>query len=103
MDLDGTPGGIRRFATREPRSLPPTLSFEEFGMIVRAASPASQSLLAELPSSVSPQIGRRSCETEVSAGFVDVSAPILVLEDPLHAMNFSWIVGHLDLLGHHLG
>ena len=73
------------------------------GVIVRAASPALQTLVAEFAISVSPFIERRSCNPEVPACLVDVSYPLRVLEDPLLAMNFSLTLGHLDLLGHHLG
>jgi hypothetical protein len=73
------------------------------GMVVRPASPAFQTLVTELPISVSPQIECRSCNPEISASLIDVSDPLRVLEDPLLAVNLSLIVGHLDLLGHHPG
>jgi len=70
--------------------------------ILIPASSAFQALVTEFPISVSPFTERRSCDPEVSASLLDVSDPLGVLENPLLAVDFSLIVGHLDLLGHHL-
>jgi hypothetical protein len=39
----------------------------------------------------------------VPASFVDVPDPLRAFEDSLLSVNFSLIVGHLEILGHHLG
>jgi hypothetical protein len=72
-------------------------------VVVGAASPASEPLLTELAIPVPPQVERRSCNPEVSAGLVDVPDALGVLKkDSLLSMNLSLFVGHSDLLGHHL-
>ncbi len=69
-------------------------------VVVGAALPASQPLVAEIMVSVPPQIECRSRDPEVSAGLVDVPDPLRVLNESFLSMNFSLTVGHSDPLGH---
>jgi len=71
-------------------------------VVVGAASAASEPFLTEFAIPIPPQVEGRSCNPEVSAGLIDVPDALGVLEDSLLSMDLSLIVGHSDLLGHHL-
>ena len=58
-------------------------------VVMGAAPPALQPLVAELSISGSPQIERRPRDAEVPAGLVDVPCALGVLEDSLLAMNLA--------------
>jgi len=62
-------------------------------VVMGAAPPTLQPLVAELSISGSPEVKRRPRDAEVPAGLVDVPYALGVLEDSLLPMNLSLLVG----------
>jgi hypothetical protein len=92
--------GILERAEKNARTLIEGLLLELGYTRVLFTPPSVTTLSHAIP--FPPQVEGRSCNPKVSAGLVDVPDALGVLKDSLLSMNLSLIVGHSDLLGHHL-
>jgi hypothetical protein len=92
--------GILERAEKNARTLIEGLLLELGYTRVLFTPPSVTTLSHAIP--FPPQVEGRSCNPKVSAGLIDVPDALGVLKDSLLSMNLSLIVGHSDLLGHHL-